>query len=374
MNKLSDVERFELTACGDQGYHTIRIPTMVVTDEGTLLVFAEGRKNSPADDGDVNLVMLRSNDGGENWSDIQTVYSFGERENHDVTTGNPCPIVDHDTGDLVVLFCRDNERCYCVRSSDDGMTWTGPREITAIFDDFNYPDRQRLATGPVHGIQRENGELVAPVWLNNMPLHAHTQLKQRCHDNPELLNENKDSVRCGVIASVDHGRTWEVRSLVPATIPWLNESTVCERDDGSLLLNMRAHMQNRRARAVSDDGGRTWSEPELCEDLPDSTCQGSILKLVRGSTSGKVILSNLNQTIDDYGDVNHCLERRNLSISVSDDQGATFPRKYSVNPGPSGYSDLAQIPDGRVVCVFENGDEVYRERLSLVRFALSQQC
>jgi sialidase-1 len=137
---------------------------------------------------------------------------------------------------------------------------------------------------------------------------------------------------------------------------------------------MRAHMQNRRARAVSDDGGRTWSEPELCEDLPDSTCQGSILKLVRGSGSGKVILSNLNQTIDDYGAVNHCLERRNLSISVSDDQGATFPRKYSVNPGPSGYSDLAQMPDGRVVCVFENGDEVYRERLSLVRFALPQQC
>ena len=36
------------------GYHTYRIPTMVVTAKGTVLLFCEGRKRSRKDGGDVD--------------------------------------------------------------------------------------------------------------------------------------------------------------------------------------------------------------------------------------------------------------------------------------------------------------------------------
>ncbi|MDH4240464.1 MAG: glycoside hydrolase, partial [Phycisphaerae bacterium] len=38
---------------GKQGYHTYRIPALIVTSKGTLLAFCEGRKTSRSDHGDI---------------------------------------------------------------------------------------------------------------------------------------------------------------------------------------------------------------------------------------------------------------------------------------------------------------------------------
>ncbi len=45
---------------GTEGYHTFRIPALLVTPDGTLLAICEGRKTSGADHGDVDLVLKRS--------------------------------------------------------------------------------------------------------------------------------------------------------------------------------------------------------------------------------------------------------------------------------------------------------------------------
>ena len=56
--------RKDVFAKGVDGYNTYRIPTMVVTAKGTLLLFVEGRVNSRHDMGDVDMLLKRSEDGG----------------------------------------------------------------------------------------------------------------------------------------------------------------------------------------------------------------------------------------------------------------------------------------------------------------------
>ncbi len=47
------------------------IPALVVTTQGTLLAFCEGRKTSHIDDGDNELLLRRSSDGGRTWEPTQ---------------------------------------------------------------------------------------------------------------------------------------------------------------------------------------------------------------------------------------------------------------------------------------------------------------
>src|SRR5690606_12387020 len=78
-----------LFAGGEGGYHTYRIPAMALTPDGTLLAFAEARKNSAADHGDIDLVVRRSSDGGLTWSAMEVLLDDGNN-----TMGQPTPIVD----------------------------------------------------------------------------------------------------------------------------------------------------------------------------------------------------------------------------------------------------------------------------------------
>src|SRR6267378_1467064 len=58
---------------GQDGYHTYRIPVIVRAKNGDLLAFAEGRKNSATDHGDIDIVLKRSSDEGKSWGPLQIV-------------------------------------------------------------------------------------------------------------------------------------------------------------------------------------------------------------------------------------------------------------------------------------------------------------
>src|SRR5690349_9565340 len=45
-------------------YHSFRIPSIIKTKNNTLVAFAEGRRWSPSDYGDINVVFKRSFDNG----------------------------------------------------------------------------------------------------------------------------------------------------------------------------------------------------------------------------------------------------------------------------------------------------------------------
>src|SRR5690606_34423430 len=54
-----------------EGYACYRIPALIRAKDGTLIAFAEARKNSCSDTGDIDLVMKRSSDNGETWGPLE---------------------------------------------------------------------------------------------------------------------------------------------------------------------------------------------------------------------------------------------------------------------------------------------------------------
>jgi sialidase-1 len=69
-------------------------------------------------------------------------------------------------------------------------------------------------------------------------------------------------------------------------------------------------------------------------------------------------------------------DRKNVSVKLSYDEGATWPISKSLEGGTSAYSDLAVLPDGTILCLYERGRPARAPklagdaRLTLARFNL----
>ena len=337
---------------GRGGYHTYRIPALAVTPRGTVLAFCEGRRNGAADSGEIDLLVKRSTDNGETWSRQEVL-----RTDNSNTCGNPCPVIDEETGaawllstwnrgedteaDIVKERGADTRRVFLMSSTDDGLTWSNPAETTA---DVKKPGWTWYATGPGAGIQVRRGEyagrLVAPC---------------------DHLEPGTEHYYSHVIYSDDHGKTWVLGGTTPDH--QVNECGVVQLSDGRLMLNMRSHTPARKKRQVafSRDGGLTWEDQDFDEALVDPICQASIRRHSwPGDCGGNVILfSNPAGT-----------ERVDMTVRASLDDGATWPRARLLHSGPSAYSDLAALADGEVACLYECGRQGPYERIVLARFGL----
>src|SRR5215210_997528 len=91
-----------LFTANTDGYVSYRIPVVITGARGTLLAFAEGRKNGTSDTGDIDVVLRRSKDGGKTWGPLQVVVDDGTD-----TVGNPCPVLDRKTGRIWLPLTRN---------------------------------------------------------------------------------------------------------------------------------------------------------------------------------------------------------------------------------------------------------------------------
>jgi sialidase-1 len=322
---------------GVGGYHTYRIPSLLVTPRGTLLAFCEGRKTGPADGGDIDLLVRRSDDGGRTWGPTTLVHEEGGTQ--PVTIGNPCPVVDATTGTVWLTFCRDNDDVLVTSSRDDGRTWAPPRAITAS---VKRPGWTWYATGPGVGIQLVRGP------------HA-GRLVIPC-DHREGV-DGKPLTFSHVFFSDDHGKTWSLGGTVDRHT---NECQVVELADGALLINMRNYWGRdggqpdrggRRAVARSRDGGATWSPLEFDATLIEPVCQASLIAMPRPGRPAEVLLAFSNPA--------STTARRALTVRVSGDEGKTWPVTIPVESGPAAYSCLAPLPGGRVGLLYERGKSAH---------------
>ncbi len=330
-------EQIDVYVSGTGGYHTYRIPAVVLTVRGTLLAFCEGRKTGRGDHGDIDLVLRRSGDGGRTWEPMQLVYEEGGTAK--VTIGNPCPLVDRTTGTVWLAFCRNNDRVFITRSTDDGRSWAKPVEIT---EQVKKPQWGWYATGPGHGIQLSSGRLLFPC---------------DCGDSKGWGQWDKKG-RSLVFFSDDGGRTWELGGV---TAPGMNECEAVELADGKVLLSMRQYRgPKRRAFATSDDGGMTWSEPELHPQVYCPVCQAAIIRYTLAGRSGEKKNRILYAGPGGPG-------RTNMTVRLSYDEGRSWPVAKVIYAGSSAYSDLVVLPDGVIGCLYERDEygKITFARLSL---------
>lgn len=326
---------------GDNGVHTYRIPALVQANDGSIVVFAEARKNSGSDTGDIDLVARRSTDGGKTWSDIVTVWDDGEN-----VCGNPCPVVDRETGRIILLSTwnngkdtekaiharesEDTRRVFVIHSDDNGVTWSDAKEITASVKD---PEWTWYATGPCHAIQLQKGKYKGRIIVP-------------C--NHGVVGKGTES---HVIYSDDNGETWAVGGCPGVG----NESTVAELKNGDIMLNMRGPRDEDRIEkgaarlvAVSRDAGLSFGAPYPEPELIEPVCNASIVNYTRkGRLTNTLLFSNPDSMT----------KRVKMTIRQSDDSGRSWKSVCTLSELPAAYSDLLVLDSGDVAIFYETGPD-----------------
>jgi len=374
------LEKARLFSVGDDpAYLLYHIPGIVVTTQGTVLAWCEARKRAAgvSDWDDIRILLRRSVDDGRTWSPPVSVADvpgpkaknpFALRmknvDPQDVTYNNPVLIAGRD-GTVHMLFCLEYERCFHQRSTDDGVSWSAPTEITAAFAPFRAEyDWKVLATGPNHGIQLAGGRLLVPVWLST----------------GTGGNAHRPSVTATIVSD-DDGRTWRAGEIaVPCTEEWVNpnETAAVELADGRVMLNVRSESPaHRRLVTTSTDGATGWSRPAFVAALVEPICMAGLVRhsLPAGGRPGRILFSNPDNLsrADGTEKPGASRDRRNLTVKVSEDEGRSWPVSRVLEPGPSMYSDLAVTPRGTILCFYGSGagSSFAGAGLTLARFNLA---
>ncbi|MEX2727777.1 MAG: exo-alpha-sialidase [Candidatus Sigynarchaeum springense] len=306
-----------------------RIPALVVMPNDTLVAFAEGRQDVLSDWGNIDIVMKRSTDGGITWSPLRIL---AENPQGRLTAGNMVPVYDAINDNLHVLYNWDNQRLFHVNSSDRGITWSAPQELTATIG----LDGSWHGCGPGVGIQKRlaphAGRLVVPAYGGGLG-GSH------------------------VIYSDDGGITWQAGAGTGDG----SEVQVFEGLNGSLCLNMRSG--KFRKIAWSNDGGETWGPVREDPGLPDVPCMAGVYRMTDNVTyyTGRVLYCGTDRHV-----------RAHYTVRLSYDDGNTWPVAKEVYPGPSAYGQLVVLGDNETIALLvEAGPLDYRGTIHIARFDLA---
>jgi sialidase-1 len=343
------------------GYKSIRIPSVVVTKQGVVLAFAEGRA-ADSDQAGNDIILKRSPDDGRTWLPLQLIADDGAN-----SLNNPTAVVEQGAGRVFLMYQRipahmkerdksvetgyEGTNVYCnfvTWSDDEGATWAKPVDITRT---TKRPTRATtIASGPGIGIQLtrgpHKGRLIIP--FNEGPYHQWNNYAVFSDDRGRNWKWGQD-VSGAFVADAKLGQRSQI-----------NEVQMVELSDGSVRLNSRQFAGAKvRKTSISSDGGETWSPIEDVPALRDPSCNASILRYSFDDAQGRgrILYSGPDST-----------QRNNGTIHLSVDDGATWPLKRVLRSGGFAYSVLTRLPDGTVGCLFEPDDA---KRILFARFSLA---
>jgi sialidase-1 len=362
--------------------HTYRIPGLATAKDGSLLAVYDVRRESGRDlQGNIDIGVSRSTDGGKTWLpmqiaiDMETWGGLPEKFNG-VSDANI--LVDKNTGAIFIaglwmhgvlneqgkwieglneeskdwnhqwkgkgsqpgFDVKQTAQFMIVKSEDNGKTWSKPVNITR---QCKQEDWWLWAPAPGQGITLRDGTIVFP-----------TQGRDK-----------KSKAFSNITYSKDGGVTWHTSGRA------FNESTTenmaVELSDGTIMLNMRYNKNktdtgdtNGRVIAITHNLGEDWTEhPASRGALREPVCMASTIRhdyTVNGKKKSMLLFSNPDsKTI-----------RHHMTIKVSYDDGLTWPvsKKILLDEWKSrGYSCLTSIDNDTIGILYEGSqsDMVFQQ-------------
>lgn len=284
-----------------------RFPNVVVATDGTVV--ASWGRNS--------YKVRRSEDGGKTWGPVITVADPGFQGGG--------MTVDENTGDILVFVEAGHpiSPLTVYRSTDHGKSWE-PQEVVIHPDsNGNVPSMHMNE----HGITLRHGSHAGRLLR---PTRWYAGGNQRDEWPKHYTN---------AIYSDDHGKTWRTSEPFPAT--GTGEAALAELSTGRIYYNSRRHLSTdgrnprRRHVAWSDDGGESWEDLSVSEELPDgdqARDYGLMAGLVRLPVAGRDILV--------FSNIESPKGRSNGTVWVSFDGAKTWPIKRLVEKDRFAYSSL----------------------------------
>ncbi len=319
------------------GYRHLHPADLIALKNGDLLIMAREASEHYARDGDV--IMLRSRDGGQTWSERQVIGGI-----KDLDEREGCGLQLRD-GTLVVGVYyngnygadgaygtrpqEDNAKpvlgTYIITSRDDGRTWSEPKHL-------------RYAGMPFTSTE---GPTDAPVEFPDGSIGM-ALIGYRLHGDPK----NSGSV---FLRSTDQGSTWSYVSTIAndpggAQGGFLEPGIVRTRT-GRLVVALRNHQPEHHIWVThSDDDGKTWAAPRK------TALRGHPVDLIQ-LADGRLLAS--------YG-VRPPIHDRpgGIRAAFSRDNGETWEIETEVQLRRDfinwdiGYPESHQFPDGRVLTVY----------------------
>jgi len=367
-----------LRAAGQDGVDTYRIPGLVTTNSGTLIAVYDNRYNNSKDlQEDIDIGMSRSTDGGQTWEPMRVIIDMGEYGGLPEQlngAGDPCVLYDRVNGNLWVaalwmsgsapdkmlwwasqpgMTPQETGQFILVNSSDDGLTWSEPVNITEQIKD---PSWQLLLQGPGRGITMSDGTLVFPAQF-------------KADIGAKALDGGQYTCHSTIVYSRDGGETWNIGTGAKTNT---TEAQVAELYDGSLMLNMRDDRNrtdksetNGRAVAITTDMGATWTvHPSSNSLLPEPNCMASLL-------SADITVDGREKRVLFFSNPNNKGERTNMTVKASLDEGLTWPEEHRIElfgPAGYGYSCLTMVDDSHVGILYEGVKELYFQKIKVHEF------
>lgn len=300
-----------------------RIPAVAVMPDSSLLLTIDRRKNSESDlPEDIDILALRSTDGGRMWSGGVLAQGNGKKQGF-----GDAALVVTESGKVVSAFVGGNglwastpddpDRSYVDLSLNNGKSWLPRQDITSVVwgEKSGLKDYIGGFFASGNGLRIQNGKY-----------------KGRILFAAALRKKNTWRLDNYVVYSDDEGENWKVSKMA---YEGGDEAKLIQLPDGDILISVR--QSGARGWNLSHDGGESWEKQSRWEDLRSNACNGDML-----FCKGLLLHS-----------VPNSMERENVSIFASRDNGHSWGEPLLVAPGKSVYSSMCVLPDGRILMAVE---------------------